>query len=174
MFLIDTAWAQSGGGGGGLGIIVPMALIFGVIYLLMIRPQQRRQKAHQAKLTAIQRGDKIVTAGGIFGTVIEAKKEHELQVEIADGVRVRVNRLMVADVINPKAGPPPQQSGGLLSMLFGGGKSNAPAPAAKDSDSDDESPKRKAKKAKKAKGKKALAKKPRAKNKAKAEGDSSA
>jgi preprotein translocase subunit YajC len=78
-------------------LIVPTVLIIGIMYFLMIRPQQKRLKDHQAMIAAIKRGDTVVTSGGILGKVIKVD-EQELQVEIADGVRVKVVRGTVSEV----------------------------------------------------------------------------
>lgn len=145
--LISTAWAQSGGadGGGALVGFLPLILIFVIFYFLLIRPQQKRQKQHQQKLQAIRRGDKILTGGGVFGTVSKVIDETELQVEIADGVKVRVSRAMVADVLNKtepaKGGTGPAndasaKKGGLFGGLLGGQKAEAPAPAPADKGDD--------------------------------------
>jgi preprotein translocase subunit YajC len=78
-------------------LIVPTVLIIGIMYFLMIRPQQKRLKDHQAMIAAIRRGDTVVTSGGILGKVIKVD-DQELQVEIADGVRVKVVRGTVSEV----------------------------------------------------------------------------
>jgi preprotein translocase subunit YajC len=78
-------------------LIVPTVLIIGIMYFLMIRPQQKRLKEHQAMIAAIRRGDTVVTSGGILGKVIKVD-DHELQVEIADGVRVKLVRGTVSEV----------------------------------------------------------------------------
>ena len=78
---------------------LPIILIFGIFYFLLIRPQQKKVREHQAMLAAIRRGDKVVTNGGIIGTVTKLTSDKELQVEIADGVRVRVLRSMIAEVL---------------------------------------------------------------------------
>jgi preprotein translocase subunit YajC len=96
---ISPAYAQSGGGGmGGFESLLPLVLIFVVFYFLLIRPQQKKQKQHREMLEALRRGDRIVTAGGIVGTITKAN-ETELTVEIADAVKVRVMRAMVSDVL---------------------------------------------------------------------------
>lgn len=129
--LISTAWAQSGGGdaGGALVGFLPLILIFVIFYFLLIRPQQKRQKQHQQKLQAIRRGDKILTGGGVFGSVSKVVDDNELQVEIADGVKVRVARSMVADVISKTepakgeaqpANDGSEKKGGMLGGLLGG------------------------------------------------------
>ena len=126
---ISPAFAQSGGGffGGGFEALLPLVLIFAVFYFLLIRPQQRRAKQHREMLGAIRRGDKVVTGGGIVGSVTKVLNDQELSVEIAEGIRVRVQRGMVAQVMvkgQPVAGPAQpggqQQGGGLLGKLFGG------------------------------------------------------
>jgi preprotein translocase subunit YajC len=78
-------------------LIVPTVLIIGIMYFLMIRPQQKRLKDHQAMIAAIRRGDTVVTSGGILGKVTKVD-DQELQVEIADGVRVKVVRGTVSEV----------------------------------------------------------------------------
>ena len=78
-------------------LIVPTVLIIGIMYFLMIRPQQRRLKEHQAMIAAIRRGDIVVTSGGIIGKVAKVD-DNELQVEIAEGVRIKVVRGTVSEV----------------------------------------------------------------------------
>jgi preprotein translocase subunit YajC len=78
-------------------LIVPTVLIIGIMYFLMIRPQQKRLKDHQAMIAAIRRGDTVVTSGGILGKVTKVD-DQELLVEIADGVRVKVVRGTVSEV----------------------------------------------------------------------------
>lgn len=98
---ISPAYAQAGAapaGGDAISSILMLVLIFGVFYFLLIRPQRKRMKEHEEKLKGIRRGDRVVTNGGIIGTVVRAQ-DTELNVEIADGVRVRVMRTMIADVL---------------------------------------------------------------------------
>lgn len=96
---ISPAYAQSAGGGmGGLESLLPLILIFVVFYFLLIRPQQKKQKQHREMLEALRRGDRVVTAGGIVGNITKAT-ESELTVEIADGVKVKVMRGMISDVL---------------------------------------------------------------------------
>jgi len=99
--LISPAYAQAAGAAqaGLFESMLPLVLIFGVFYFLLIRPQQKKQKAHKATLNAIRRGDRIVTGGGILGIVVKVIDEGELKVEIADGVKVRVDRGLVSAVI---------------------------------------------------------------------------
>ena len=87
-----NAWAQAGPPqGAGLGAFVPLILIMVIFYFLLIRPQQKRAKEHKAMVDAVKRGDRIITAGGILGTVADTK-EDIIKVEIASGVKVSVKR----------------------------------------------------------------------------------
>lgn len=133
---ISPAFAQgaSGGGAGGLEALLPLVLIFVVFYFLLIRPQQKKMKMHKEMLTAVRRGDRVVTGGGILGTVTKVIDDHELTVEIADGVRVRVQRSTIAAIVSktepasggtPAEGAKPANDGqpakpaGLMDRLFG-------------------------------------------------------
>ena len=78
-------------------LIVPTMLIIGIMYFLMIRPQQKRLKEHRDMVASIRRGDTVVTSGGIIGKVAKVD-ENELQVEIADGVKIKVVRSTVSEV----------------------------------------------------------------------------
>ena len=101
--LISPAYAQDVAGLlGGATQFLPLVLIFGVFYFLLIRPQQSRQKEMRAMLSAIKRGDRVVTGGGIVGSV-QKVGDSEVEVEIAPGVRVSVLRETISSVINPKA-----------------------------------------------------------------------
>jgi len=103
----DVAPAAAGGGGSALTSFLPLIAIIAIMYFLMIRPQQKRQKEHQAMLSAIQKGDKIQTNGGILGTVTGIDTaQGELTVEIAPQVRVKVGRGYIARVIRPGAAAP--------------------------------------------------------------------
>ena len=97
--MIDAVYAQSAPSAFDAlnSLIVPTVLIIGIMYFLMIRPQQRRLKEHQAMIAAIRRGDTVVTSGGIIGKVTKAD-DNELQVEIADGVRIKLVRGTVSEV----------------------------------------------------------------------------
>jgi preprotein translocase subunit YajC len=102
---ISSAWAQQAGGvlagmPDGVMQFLPLVLIFAVFYFLLIRPQQKKMKQHREMLGQVARGDKIVTNGGLVGTVVKVISDTELQVEIAEGVRVHVMRAMIANVVN--------------------------------------------------------------------------
>ncbi|MFN3687420.1 preprotein translocase subunit YajC [Salinarimonas sp.] len=98
--IITPAYAQAAGGGGGdiFLQLLPFILIFVIMWFLIIRPQQKRVKAHQEMVKALRRGDQIVTSGGLVGKISKVIDDAEIEVEVADGVRVRVIRGMVAEV----------------------------------------------------------------------------
>ncbi|MCD1624420.1 MAG: preprotein translocase subunit YajC [Paracoccaceae bacterium] len=79
---------------------IPLILIFAIMYLLLIRPQQKKLKDHQAMVAALRRGDQIVTQGGLIGKVSKVKDDNEIEVELADNVKVRVVKSTVAQVIS--------------------------------------------------------------------------
>lgn len=99
--LISEAWAQTATSGTGdiFVSLMPLVLIFAVFYFLLIRPQQKRQRIHRESIGALVRGDKVLTGGGIFGSVIKVVDDNEVLVEIADGVRVRISRMTIQDVM---------------------------------------------------------------------------
>ena len=86
--------------GGAFAQFLPLILIFAIMYFLLIRPQQKKVKEHQAMVDALRRGDQVVTQGGVIGKVAKVKEDGELEVEIADGVKVRVVRATIAQVLN--------------------------------------------------------------------------
>ncbi len=99
---VSPAYAQGTGGFGGLGgmeSLLPLVLIFVVFYFLLIRPQQKKAKAHREMLGTLRRGDRIVTGGGLIGQIIRVVSDNELIVEISKDIKVRVMRSMVSDVI---------------------------------------------------------------------------
>ncbi|MSP48419.1 MAG: preprotein translocase subunit YajC [Alphaproteobacteria bacterium] len=109
--LISPAYAQTGGGAGfDIMALAPLVLIFVVFYFLLIRPQQKKMKQHREMLSAVRRGDRVVV-GGIVGTVAKVVSDTELNIEIADGVRVRVVRSAVAEVLS-KTEPVKAEGGG--------------------------------------------------------------
>jgi len=85
---------------GAIGQFLPLILIFAIMYFLLIRPQQKKVKEHQAMVSALRRGDQVVTQGGLIGKVTKVKDDNEIEVELAEGVKVRVVQSTVAQVIN--------------------------------------------------------------------------
>ena len=81
-----------------LSSLIPLILLFGIFYFLIIRPQQQRMKAHQTMVSAVKRGDTVVTAGGLIGKVSKVKDDSEILVEIADNVEVRVLKSTLTEV----------------------------------------------------------------------------
>lgn len=134
---VSTAFAQtaapSPGGGDMFMQFMPLILIFVVFYFLLIRPQQRKMKEHKAMLESVRRGDRVVTGGGIIGVVTKVGPDDELQVEIAENVRVRCLRSTVNMVLNKgepaKGGDAPaadasesktdDSAGGRIGKFFG-------------------------------------------------------
>jgi preprotein translocase subunit YajC len=100
--LITPAYAQGFSFGGDLlspqSPIWMMAIIFVIMYVLMIRPQQKRVKQHQEMVKNLRRGDSVVTTGGIVGKVTKVVDDDQIEIEIAQGVRVRQMRSMVSEV----------------------------------------------------------------------------
>ena len=78
--------------------LVPLVMLFGIFYFLLIRPQQQRVKMHQQMVEAVRRGDTVVTAGGMIGKVAKVKDDGEVLVEIADNVQVRVLKSTLTEV----------------------------------------------------------------------------
>jgi preprotein translocase subunit YajC len=125
--LISPAYAQAGGAPAGFDLIslMPLVLIFVVFYFLLIRPQQKKMKNHREMIGALKRGDKVLTGGGIIGTVVKVE-DGELLVEVAKDVRVRVARGTISDLLSkpePAAQSRPAAEGGaktgLMAQLFG-------------------------------------------------------
>jgi len=105
LMLMQTAHAgQPSGTAGVLVGILPWLLIFVIFYVLMIRPQQRRVKEHQAALNAVKKGDEVITGGGIRGRVTKVSDD-EAEVEIAQGVKIRVVKSTISHVVTNSAKP---------------------------------------------------------------------
>ncbi|MDB5487536.1 MAG: preprotein translocase subunit YajC [Reyranella sp.] len=140
---ISQAWAQGTGGGSGdfLVQLFPLILIFVVFYFLLIRPQQAKVRAQREMLSGVKRGDRVVTGGGIIGLVTKVISDSEVQVELAEGVRVRIVKQTITDILTRGESvrgskdtsddddkpmlPPPAPAAerkSLLGSLFGGGK----------------------------------------------------
>ncbi len=99
----SPAYAQAAGGGADplTGFLIPMVLIFGIMYFLMIRPQQKKIKEHQAMVAALRRGDQVITQGGVIGKVTRVKDDaNEIEVEISEGVKIRVIRSTISQVLS--------------------------------------------------------------------------
>ncbi len=101
--MIDLAYAMTGGSGGGgqgggLGAFLPLILMFAIFYFLLIRPQQKKAKAHKAMLSAVKKGDRVVSSGGLHG-VITGLTDDVVTMEIAPKVRVKVSRGSIAGVM---------------------------------------------------------------------------
>ena len=106
---ISTAFAQGslgglfGGGAGGdngnmLMSLLPFVLIFVIMYFLILRPQQKRVKSHAEMVKNVRRGDTVITNGGLIGKVTKVIDDDQIEIEIADGVRIRQLRQMISDV----------------------------------------------------------------------------
>ncbi|WP_299751680.1 preprotein translocase subunit YajC [uncultured Boseongicola sp.] len=97
---VTPAYAQAAAGGGDVftSLVIPMVLIFGIMYFLLIRPQQKKLKEHTGMVEALRRGDQVVTAGGIVGKVTKVRDDAEIEIEIATGVSVRVIKHTITQV----------------------------------------------------------------------------
>ena len=81
-----------------MGAFLPLILIFGVFYLLLIRPQQKKMKNHREMINNLKRGDKIITSGGIIGVISKVKDNKELIIEISDNVEIQIASGMVHEL----------------------------------------------------------------------------
>jgi preprotein translocase subunit YajC len=100
---VTPAFAQAAGGAGGANAIasfMPLIFIFGIMYFLLIRPQQKKAKQMRAMVDALRRGDQVLTQGGILGKVTKVNDDGILEVEIAEGVKVKVLKHTIAQVMN--------------------------------------------------------------------------
>ena len=97
---ISPAWAQTAGGGQQdfLMQLAPFAIILVIMYFLILRPQQKRAKAHQEMIKAVRRGDTVITSGGFIGKVTKVVDDNEIEVELAPDTRVRLVRAMIGEV----------------------------------------------------------------------------
>jgi preprotein translocase subunit YajC len=106
---VTAAHAQDAAAAGGASTFVqfvPLVLIFVIMYFLMIRPQQKKLNDHKAMVAALRRGDQIVTGGGIVGKVTKVTEDAMVEVEIADGVKVKVVKSSITQVLS-KTDPAP-------------------------------------------------------------------
>ena len=115
---VTPAFAQApslfGGGDNMLVSLLPFILIFVIMYFLILRPQQKRQKQHQEMVKNVRRGDNVVTSGGLLGKVTKVIDDEKVEVEVASDVRVVQMRSMLADVRakgEPVKGEPAKQEG---------------------------------------------------------------
>ena len=97
-YLISPAYAQGAAQGDAFGLFLPMIIIFVAFYFLLIRPNQKRQKAHTEMVKALSTGDEVLTSGGILGR-ITAVSEHYATVRIADNVEIKVQKSTVSAVV---------------------------------------------------------------------------
>jgi preprotein translocase subunit YajC len=107
LLTLTSASASAGQTGGASAMLIglaPWLLIFVIFYVLLIRPQQKRAKEHQAEISAVQKGDEVITGGGLRGKVIKVA-ETEVEVELAQGVRVRAVKSTLTQVLRPNAKP---------------------------------------------------------------------
>ena len=99
---VTSAFAQApslfGGGDTMLVSLLPFILIFVIMYFLILRPQQKRVKSHAEMVKNVRRGDTVVTNGGLIGKVTKVVDDDQIEVEVADGVRIRQMRAMISDV----------------------------------------------------------------------------
>ncbi len=133
---IEPVFAQAAGGASMLTNILPLVLIFVVFYFLLIRPQQKKVKQHKAMIEALRRGDRVITSGGLIGTVSKVIDEGEVEVTVAPEVKVRIIRSMIQDV-RSKTEPVSDQSAANKAKNGKKGSKNKETEAANDSDSAD-------------------------------------
>jgi len=99
---VTPAFAQAAGGAGGpadlLTSLAPILILVVIFWFLIFRPQQKRMKAHKAMIAAVRRGDTIVTTGGLVGKVTKVQENEDLEVEISQGVKVKIVQSMISDV----------------------------------------------------------------------------
>ena len=100
MDFVTPAYAQTPSllGGEGMSFLVPMVLVFVIMYFLILRPQQKRVKQHAEMVKNVRKGDTVITSGGLVGKVTKVVDDDQIEVELAEGVRVRQMRQMVTDV----------------------------------------------------------------------------
>ena len=97
-FLVSNAYAQGTEQTDPFGFLLPMAIIFGAFYFLLIRPQQKKQKAHTALIAALEVGDEIMTSGGILGR-ITGVSEHYVIVQVSDNTEIKMQRSSISQVV---------------------------------------------------------------------------
>ena len=100
MFTSIAHAAQPAGTPGGIGAFMPLIVLFAIFYFLLIRPQQKRQKEHQATLDALKPGDTIITNGGLYGTIMKIE-EHVVTIQCSDKVRVKIVKKAISQKVDP-------------------------------------------------------------------------
>ena len=103
MMFVTAAYAQAAGGAGTgslIANILPLVLVFAIMYFLLIRPQQKKLKDHKAMVAALRRGDQVLTQGGIVAKVVKVGDDGVVEVEIAEGVKVKVLRHTITQVMS--------------------------------------------------------------------------
>lgn len=101
--------AQGGAQGGGMGFLMPMIIIFGIFYFMMIRPQQRKEKERRKMIEELKSGARVMFSGGVLG-VITNVKEHTFMVKVADGVKVEVLKGAVSQVVEKGEKPKEEEN----------------------------------------------------------------
>ena len=124
---ISPAYAQGADAGATLTSLLPLVLIFVVFYMLLIRPQQKKMKQHRNMVANLRRGDKVVTAGGLLGHVTKVVNDNELMVELAEGVRVRVVKATISEVLSKTEPAGGKQGGGAANDDSGGSQGGRPS-----------------------------------------------
>jgi preprotein translocase subunit YajC len=104
--LADTPAPKPETGLQGMNMMIWMAFAFALIYFMSIRPQAKKQKELQARITQLKTGDRVVTSGGIYGTVANVKDGSTLILKIADNVKIEIDKTAIANVVNPETGKP--------------------------------------------------------------------
>ena len=100
---VTAAYAQTAGAGGAgslIGSMLPLVLIFAIMYFLLIRPQQKKVRDLKAMIEAVRRGDQVLTSGGIIGKVIKVGDDNVVEVEIAEGVKVKIVKSTISQVMS--------------------------------------------------------------------------
>lgn len=107
-----TPAAASMAGQGGLASLMPFLLVLGIFYFLLIRPQQRRVKQHQEMVGGLKKGDRVITGGGIIGTITKVDADDTVQVQIAEGVAVHVARTTIISTVSDTTSAAPSAKSG--------------------------------------------------------------
>jgi preprotein translocase subunit YajC len=100
---VTAAYAQTAGAAGAgsmIGSFAPLVLIFAIMYFLLIRPQQKKVNEHKAMVNALRRGDQVVTGGGILAKVTKVGDDDVVEVEIAEGVKIKVKKATITQVVS--------------------------------------------------------------------------